>query len=92
MAARDALKSGTISAAEFYALSDMIARPRRKVVGYGPDRDGTVDLIGEAEKIAIENMQASGISVGAIDWTNWKEKLIEWLPTIIKILLTILAL
>jgi hypothetical protein len=86
MAARDALKEGKITQSEFYALSDMIARPRRKTP------DGVVDLIGKAEDIAIENMHAAGISVGAIDWTNWKEKLIEWLPTIIKILLMLVAL
>lgn len=86
MAARDALKEGKISQSDFYTLSDMIARPRRKTP------EGVVDLIGEAEKVAIENMHASGIQVGAIDWTKWKEKLIEWLPTILQILLTLLVL
>lgn len=86
MAARDALKTGAITQSDFYALSDIIARPRRKTP------DGVVDLLAKAEEMATENMQASGITVGAIDWTKWKEKLIEWLPTILQILLTLLAL
>ena len=82
-------RAGKITAPEAYLLYDVVNGSKK-----GGRYYGRPDLLVEAERTARQELHihdAESAETGDVDWAAWLDLLVEWLPLIIKVLLTLLA-
>jgi hypothetical protein len=84
-----AWKDGKISGADAYLLYDVVQGSQRGGRFYKKP-----ELLTESEKECRKRLEIhdpESALTGDIDWSHWIDLLVEWLPVIIKIVLTLLA-
>lgn len=82
-------RAGKITASEAYLLYDVVNGSKK-----GGRYYGRPDLLAKAEETCREQLHvydAESSETGDVDWAAWLDLIVEWLPVILKVLLTLLA-